>query len=79
MPTAAGGSALGYNADPDLAITRMGLGAGDCVVLVGDLPYFSRVGFANAPDVRLPGPVDPRRVLSRSFDDAAPAGMIGPR
>ena len=50
-----------------------------CVVLVGDLPYFERVGFAIAPDVRLPGPVDPKRVLSRSFGDVTPGGMIGPR
>lgn len=49
------------------------------VVLVGDLPYFQRVGFAVAVDVRLPGPVDPRRVLFRSFDGETPAGMIGPR
>lgn len=46
------------------------------VVLVGDLPYFQRVGFTTAPDVRLPGPVDPRRVLYRG---AKPEGMIGPR
>lgn len=50
-----------------------------CVVLVGDLPYFQRVGFEHAPDVRLPGPVDPKRVLFRSFDAETPAGMIGPR
>jgi predicted N-acetyltransferase YhbS len=39
------------------------------VVLVGDEPYFSRVGFATAPgrDVRLPGPVDQRRVLVRAL------------
>lgn len=49
------------------------------VVLVGDLPYFQRVGFAHAPDVKLPGPVDPKRVLFRSFDGQAPAGMIRPR
>lgn len=49
------------------------------VVLVGDLPYFQRVGFVHAPDVKLPGPVDPKRVLYRSFDEAVPGGMIGPR
>ena len=38
------------------------------VLLVGDAPYFSRFGFATAPAVRLPGPVDPRRVLWLSLD-----------
>lgn len=37
------------------------------VLLVGDEPYFGRFGFAAAMarDVRLPGPVDQRRVLVR--------------
>ncbi len=38
---------------------------GQGVLLVGDSPYFGRFGFAVAPGVRLPGPVDPRRVLWR--------------
>ncbi len=33
------------------------------ILLVGDLPYFGRFGFRPAPDVRLSGPVDQRRVL----------------
>ena len=49
------------------------------VVLVGDKPYFQRVGFDVAADVRLPGPVDARRVLSRSFKDVALAGMVRAR
>ena len=49
------------------------------VVLVGDVPFFGRVGFEIAPDVRLPGPVDPRRVLGRTFRDVALSGMVGPR
>ena len=49
----------------------------ELAVLVGDLPYFQRVGFAVAADVQLPGPVDAKRVLWRG--DVAPAGMIGPR
>lgn len=36
------------------------------VLLVGDTPYFGRFGFVKA-DVRLPGPVDPRRVLLKMF------------
>jgi len=39
------------------------------VVLVGDEPYFSRVGFAAWPgrNILLPGPVDQRRVLVRAL------------
>jgi predicted N-acetyltransferase YhbS len=52
------------------------------VVLVGDEPYFSRVGFATAPgrQVLLPGPVDQRRVLVRalSADAGELAGPIEP-
>ena len=46
------------------------------VLLVGDAPYFGRFGFVAAPDVRLTGPVDPRRVLWRG--DGLPAGMVLP-
>jgi predicted N-acetyltransferase YhbS len=46
------------------------------VLLVGDTPYFGRFGFERA-DVRLPGPVDPRRVLLRMFGGrAALAGNV---
>ena len=41
------------------------------VLLVGDAPYFARVGFAVAPGVVMPGPVDARRVLLRAL---APGG-----
>jgi predicted N-acetyltransferase YhbS len=37
------------------------------VLLVGDAPYFSRAGFAVAPGVVMPGPVDARRVLLRAL------------
>jgi predicted N-acetyltransferase YhbS len=46
------------------------------VLLVGDAPYFGRFGFAAAPDARLPGPVDQRRVLWRGPD--RPAGAVMP-
>lgn len=49
------------------------------VVLVGDEPYFGRFGFEMAPDVTLPGPVDPRRVLALSLRAVALAGPIRPR
>lgn len=51
--------------------------AGDAaVVLVGDMPFFSRVGFQVAADVVMPGPVDPRRVLARTFGDVALTGPV---
>ena len=40
------------------------------VLLVGDEPYFGRFGFVRSK-ARLPGPVDPRRVLIRMFGDCA--------
>jgi predicted N-acetyltransferase YhbS len=35
------------------------------VILVGDLPYYARLGFQQVPDgqLLLPGPVDPKRLL----------------
>lgn len=38
---------------------------GDMLILVGDEPYYARVGFKRLPPnrLRLPGPVDPARVL----------------
>jgi predicted N-acetyltransferase YhbS len=50
------------------------------IVLVGDEPYFGRWGFsaALAKDVRLPGPVDPARVLAAAFtpEGEALSGMV---
>ncbi|WP_421934670.1 GNAT family N-acetyltransferase [Phenylobacterium sp.] len=50
------------------------------VLLVGDEPYFSRFGFSAAParDVRLPGPVDQRRVLVRALREGGGEGLAGP-
>ena len=41
------------------------LGRG-AIILVGDLPYYARVGFARMPQgqVQFPGPVDPARILA---------------
>jgi predicted N-acetyltransferase YhbS len=49
------------------------------VLLVGDESYFARAGFASAPaaGVRMPGPVDQRRVLVRAFLDLG-EGFAGP-
>jgi predicted N-acetyltransferase YhbS len=50
------------------------------VLLVGDEPYFSRVGFTRAGgrDVTMPGPVDQRRVLVRALtpDVGRLAGLV---
>lgn len=50
-----------------------------CVLLVGDEPYFSRFGFSAAParDVRLPGPVDQRRVLVRPLREGGADNLSG--
>jgi predicted N-acetyltransferase YhbS len=52
-----------------------------CVLLVGDAPYFGRFGFdaALAEDVRLPGPVDQRRVLAKAFKPVALNGDVAAR
>lgn len=49
------------------------------VVLVGDEPYYARVGFSRVPvgKVRLPGPVDPARVLWRALAAGAETGVSG--
>jgi predicted N-acetyltransferase YhbS len=49
------------------------------VLLVGDEPYYARVGFRRVPTgvVTLPGPVDPDRVLWRSLAEDADLGTGG--
>ena len=49
------------------------------VVLVGDEPYYSRLGFKRAPYGRLvmPGPVDPARVLYCELIEGAFEGVSG--
>jgi predicted N-acetyltransferase YhbS len=49
------------------------------VLLVGDLPYFSRFGFEVAAGVGMPGPVDPKRVLVRRFAERPVTGVVAPR
>ena len=48
-------------------------------ILVGDEPYYARIGFKRAPTGRLkmPGPVDPARVLYREFVEGALPGAGG--
>lgn len=49
------------------------------VLLVGDAPYFGRVGFEAAPaaGVRMPGPVDQRRVLLKALREGGADGLAG--
>ncbi len=56
-------------------------GAGHALVLlVGDLPYYDRFGFAPVPEGRLGfcGPVDPARLLYRELVEGAFAAAAGP-
>jgi predicted N-acetyltransferase YhbS len=49
------------------------------VILVGDAPYYARVGFQKLPEGQLtmPGPVDPERFLYVELVQGALAGMRG--
>lgn len=49
------------------------------VLLVGDAPYFERVGFSAAPakGVVMPGPVDQRRVLLKALREGGADGLAG--
>lgn len=49
------------------------------VFLVGDAPYYGRFGFRPVPPgmVRLPGPVDPARLLVAELEPGAFAGVGG--
>jgi predicted N-acetyltransferase YhbS len=50
------------------------------VVLVGDEPYYARLGFKRVPpgQITLPGPVDPRRLLAAELIEGSLAGFTGP-
>lgn len=49
------------------------------IVLVGDAPYYARVGFAPIPRgrIRFPGPVDPARILGLALQDGALDALEG--
>lgn len=51
----------------------------EVVILVGDEPYYARVGFAKLPPgrIRLPGPVDPSRILGLSLKPGAAINLSG--
>ena len=50
------------------------------VVLVGDEPYYGRLGFKRIPKglAQMPGPVDPARLLVCELVEGAFAGVSGP-
>lgn len=67
-----------------LALMREGLARAAArghalVLLVGDEPYYSKVGFHRLPEglISLPGPVDPARFLYRELKPGALAGVSG--
>ena len=49
------------------------------VVLVGDEPYYKRVGFKRVPNgaIKMPGPADPARVLAAELTEGALQGVSG--
>ncbi|MGH6735854.1 MAG: GNAT family N-acetyltransferase [Methyloceanibacter sp.] len=49
------------------------------VLLVGDMPYYGRFGFASVPpgQIALPGPVDPARLLALELVPGALSGTAG--
>jgi predicted N-acetyltransferase YhbS len=49
-------------------------------ILVGDEPYYARVGFRRAPPgrIKMPGPVDPARILYCEIEAGAFEGVSGP-
>ena len=52
---------------------------GKLTILVGDEPYYGKLGFKRAPPGRivLPGPVDPERLLYCEMQPAAFEGVTG--
>ena len=50
------------------------------ILLVGDRPYFEPLGFEPVPAglIRMPGPVDARRVLIRALRPGGGASLAGP-
>ena len=47
------------------------------VMLVGDAPYYRRFGFERLPDVVMPPPTNPDRVLGHALQEGAWDGVTG--
>lgn len=62
------------------AIEAAGAAGAPGIILVGDAPYYARVGFVPVPHQRVgwPGPVDPARVLALDLVAGTAAGWRGP-
>jgi predicted N-acetyltransferase YhbS len=62
-----------------LGLDRAAARGAKLVILVGDEPYYGRVGFRKVPEDRLllPGPVDPDRLLYLELEDGALAHAEG--
>ncbi len=48
------------------------------VLLVGDAPYYRRFGFVRLPDIEMPPPTNPDRVLGVALTPGAWDGVAGP-
>jgi predicted N-acetyltransferase YhbS len=61
------------------AVTEATASGAVIIVLVGDQPFFGPLGFsaAAAVDVRMPGPVDQRRVMVRALVPGAASDLKG--
>lgn len=62
------------------ALDAARLAGAPSVILVGDAPYYARVGFRVIERQRIgwPGPVDPARVLAVEFLPGAVDALVGP-
>ncbi len=63
----------------ETGLTRAEDGGHRIVLLVGDEPYYARVGFQKVPagSMIMPGPVDPERLLANALVDGALDGVEG--
>jgi predicted N-acetyltransferase YhbS len=62
-----------------LGLERAAMLTAKLVILVGDEPYYGRVGFRKVPEGQLilPGPVDPNRLLHLEMEEGALARAKG--
>jgi predicted N-acetyltransferase YhbS len=62
------------------ALTEAKAAGARLVVLVGDEPLYGKMGFKRIPkgSARMPGPVDPRRLLVAELEEGAFEGVCGP-
>ena len=71
---------MGYGAElMRTAVDAAGDAGHNCIILVGDLPYYQRFGFEVVPhgQITLPGPVDPHRLLACPLKEGALHAITG--